>query len=122
MKNTRGSLLTPKDIDDKNFQIIGLFHHGYDMNQVDDFLESVKLTIKVLSQEVLKYREEVGQNTQTIRPEVTKLTNKLHELSAKVESLEARNRKLQEENEELRNHEVILPPKPINPITGLPRD
>lgn len=121
MDNGRGRLLTPEDIDRQSFRTTGLFNHGYDIGEVDDFLESVKLTISALGHEVLQYKNDVGQNTQTIRPEVTELTNQVHELSSQVESLEVRNRKLQEENDDLRNHEVVLPPRPINPITGMPR-
>ncbi len=47
-------LLTPGDVRDVTFDVHGIFRKNYDADQVDEFLESVRMTLDVLGAEVVR--------------------------------------------------------------------
>ena len=60
------ALLTPKDIREHTFQTVR-FKEGYDVDEVDDFLDQVTETVEALGRQAVAG----GQATQTLGPDVT---------------------------------------------------
>ena len=83
------ALLTPKDIREHTFQTVR-FKEGYDVIEVDDFLDQVTQTVEALAKQAVQS----GQSTESLGPDVTGLNNKIAELSAQVQSLEQENQSL----------------------------
>ena len=83
------ALLTPKDIREHTFQTVR-FKEGYDVDEVDDFLDQVTQTVETLAKQAVQS----GQSTESLGPDVTGLNNKIAELSAQVQSLEQENQSL----------------------------
>ena len=62
------ALLTPKDIREHTFQTVR-FKEGYDVDEVDDFLDQVTETVEALGKQAVA----VGQATQSLGPDVAGL-------------------------------------------------
>ena len=73
------ALLTPKDIREHTFQTVR-FKEGYDVDEVDDFLDQVTETVEALGKQAVAS----GQATQSLGPDVAGLNSKISELSAQV--------------------------------------
>ena len=71
------ALLTPKDIREHTFQTVR-FKEGYDVDEVDDFLDQVTETVEALGKQAVAS----GQATQSLGPDVAGLNSKISELSA----------------------------------------
>ena len=71
------ALLTPKDIREHTFQTVR-FKEGYDVDEVDDFLDQVTETVEALGKQAVAS----GQATQSLPPDVAKLNSKISELTA----------------------------------------
>lgn len=69
------ALLTPKDIREHTFQTVR-FKEGYDVDEVDDFLDQVTETVEALGRQAVAG----GQATQTLGPDVTNLNAKISDL------------------------------------------
>ncbi len=80
------ALLTPKDIREHTFQTVR-FKEGYDVDEVDDFLDQVTETVEALGKQAVAS----GQATQSLGPDVAGLNSKISELSAQVQSLQQEN-------------------------------
>ncbi|MFR3353198.1 MAG: DivIVA domain-containing protein [Bifidobacterium bifidum] len=83
------ALLTPKDIREHTFQTVR-FKEGYDVDEVDDFLDQVTETVEALGKQAVAS----GQATQSLPPDVAKLNFKISELTAQVQSLQSENEQL----------------------------
>ena len=83
------ALLTPKDIREHTFQTVR-FKEGYDVDEVDDFLDQVTETVEALGKQAVAS----GQATQSLPPDVAKLNSKISELTAQVQSLQSENEQL----------------------------
>lgn len=93
-RSHRPVLVTPKDIENKKFRIAGLFKRGYDVDEVDSFLDDVAVTIDALGQQLVNVAKNGSlQDTQTLDPEITKLNNVINKLNLQVKALRTRNRK-----------------------------
>ena len=84
------TLLTPKDIREHTFQIVR-FKGGYDVDEVDEFLDQVTETIEALGQQAV---QGLGASTQSLGRDVAGLNTKIAELTSKVESLTKENEAL----------------------------
>ena len=62
------ALLTPKDIREHTFQTVR-FKEGYDVDEVDDFLDQVTETVEALGKQAVAG----GQSTQALGPDVSAL-------------------------------------------------
>ena len=62
------ALLTPKDIREHTFQTVR-FKEGYDVDEVDDFLDQVTETVEALGKQAVAS----GQATQSLGPDVAGL-------------------------------------------------
>ena len=80
------ALLTPKDIREHTFQTVR-FKEGYDVDEVDDFLDQVTETVEALGRQAVAG----GQATQSLGPDVSNLNAKISELSGQVQKLQAEN-------------------------------
>ena len=80
------ALLTPKDIREHTFQTVR-FKEGYDVDEVDDFLDQVTETVEALGRQAVAG----GQATQTLGPDVTNLNAKISDLTGQVQQLESEN-------------------------------
>ena len=78
------ALLTPKDIREHTFQTVR-FKEGYDVDEVDDFLDQVTETVEALGRQAVAG----GQATQTLGPDVTNLNAKISDLTGQVQQLES---------------------------------
>ncbi|RFT35749.1 dihydrouridine synthase, partial [Bifidobacteriaceae bacterium NR020] len=86
------TLLTPKDIREHTFQIVR-FKGGYDVDEVDEFLDQVTETIEALGQQAV---QGLGASTQSLGRDVAGLNTKIAELTSKVESLTKENEALRD--------------------------
>ncbi|MFT8531452.1 DivIVA domain-containing protein [Bifidobacterium aquikefiri] len=86
------ALLTPKDIREHIFQTVR-FKEGYDVDEVDDFLDQVTETVEALGQKAVQG----GASTQSLSPDVTSLNTKISDLTAQLEASQNENRKLKEQ-------------------------
>ena len=100
------ALLTPKDIREHTFQTVR-FKEGYDVDEVDDFLDQVTETVEALGKQAVAS----GQATQSLPPDVAKLNSKISELTAQVQSL-------QSENEQLKSASPCTPALTCTPASG----
>ena len=66
------ALLTPKDIREHTFQTVR-FKEGYDVDEVDDFLDQVTETVEALGKQAVAS----GQATQSLGPDVAGLNSKI---------------------------------------------
>ena len=89
------ALLTPKDIREHTFQTVR-FKEGYDVDEVDDFLDQVTETVEALGKQAVA----VGQATQSLGPDVAGLNSKISELNAQVQSLQQENATLKSASEQ----------------------
>ena len=89
------ALLTPKDIREHTFQTVR-FKEGYDVDEVDDFLDQVTETVEALGKQAVAS----GQATQSLGPDVAGLNSKISELSAQVQSLQQENATLKSASEQ----------------------
>jgi len=80
------ALLTPKDIKEHTFQTVR-FKEGYDVDEVDDFLDQVTETVEALGRQAVAG----GQATQTLGPDVTNLNAKISDLTGQVQQLQSEN-------------------------------
>ena len=64
------ALLTPKDIREHTFQTVR-FKEGYDVDEVDDFLDQVTETVEALGKQAVAS----GQATQSLGPDVAGLNS-----------------------------------------------
>ena len=80
------ALLTPKDIREHTFQTVR-FKEGYDVDEVDDFLDQVTETVEALGRQAVAG----GQATQSLGPDVTNLNAKISDLTGQVQQLESEN-------------------------------
>ena len=66
------ALLTPSEIREHTFTTVR-FKEGYDVDEVDDFLDQVTETVEALGRQAVQS----GQSTQSLGPDVTGLNNKI---------------------------------------------
>jgi DivIVA domain-containing protein len=85
------ALLTPKDIREHAFQTVR-FKEGYDVEEVDDFLDQVTETVEALGKQAVA--NDNGQSTQSLGPDVSKLNSKISDLTSQVQSLSRENQAL----------------------------
>lgn len=118
------ALLTPKDIREHTFQTVR-FKEGYDVDEVDDFLDQVTETVEALGRQAVAG----GQATQTLGPDVTNLNAKISDLTGQMQQLESENAGLknavlaqQPSAGKIRQHSLSLPSsaKPRNPTARCP--
>lgn len=84
------ALLTPKDIRKHTFQTVR-FKEGYDVDEVDDFLDQVTETIEALGKQAV---EGAGQSTQSLGADVAALNGKIAELTTQLQSAKEENSQL----------------------------
>ena len=101
------TLLTPKDIREHTFQIVR-FKGGYDVDEVDDFLDQVTETIEALGQQAV---QGLGASTQSLGQDVAGLNKKIAELTSKVESLTKENESLRAASKEGADKEDVVSAK-----------
>ena len=89
------ALLTPKDIREHTFQTVR-FKEGYDVDEVDDFLDQVTETVEALGKQAVAG----GQATQSLGPDVAGLNSKISELNAQIQSLQQENATLKSASEQ----------------------
>ena len=75
------ALLTPDDVREHVFPTVHL-KTGYDMEEVDDFLDEVTSTIEALSTQAVQ-----SGSTQSFGPEIAQLNEKISQLSTENEQL-----------------------------------
>ena len=93
-RSRRPVLVTPKDIENKKFRIAGFFKRGYDVDEVDNFLDDVAVTIDALGKQLVNVTNNGSlQDTQTLDPEIAKLNNVINKLNLQVKALRNKNRK-----------------------------
>ena len=120
------ALLTPKDIREHTFQTVR-FKEGYDVDEVDDFLDQVTETVEALGRQAVAG----GQATQSLGPDVTNLNAKISDLTGQVQQLESENAGLKNAVAQaqqaaqaamIRQHSLSLPSsaKPRNPTARCP--
>ena len=80
------ALLTPKDIREHTFQTVR-FKEGYDVDEVDDFLDQVTETVEALGKQAMQN----GPATQPLGQDVANLNAKISELNNQIESLKKEN-------------------------------
>ena len=73
------ALLTPKDIREHTFQTVR-FKEGYDVDEVDDFLDQVTETVEALGKQAVAS----GQATQSLGPDVAGLNSKISQRPGSV--------------------------------------
>ncbi|WP_300765760.1 DivIVA domain-containing protein [uncultured Bifidobacterium sp.] len=86
------ALLTPKDIRKHTFQTVR-FKEGYDVDEVDDFLDQVTETIEALGKQAVQGS---GQSTQSLGADVAALNGKIAELTTQLQSAQEENSRLKE--------------------------
>ncbi|MCH4158763.1 MAG: DivIVA domain-containing protein [Bifidobacterium minimum] len=84
------ALLTPKDIRKHTFQTVR-FKEGYDVDEVDDFLDQVTETIEALGKQAV---QGAGQSTQSLGADVAALNGKIAELTTQLQSAKEENSQL----------------------------
>ncbi len=80
------ALLTPKDIREHTFQTVR-FKEGYDVDEVDDFLDQVTETVEALGKQAMQN----GPATQPLGQDVANLNAKISELNNQIEALKKEN-------------------------------
>lgn len=83
------ALLTPKDIREHTFQTVR-FKEGYDVDEVDDFLDQVTETVEALGKQAMQN----GQSTQSLGPDVAALNGKIAELTTQLQAAQNENEQL----------------------------
>ncbi|MCT6874077.1 MAG: DivIVA domain-containing protein, partial [Bifidobacterium sp.] len=86
------ALLTPNDIREHTFQTVR-FKEGYDVDEVDDFLDQVTDTVEALGKQAMQGN---AASTQSLGTDVASLNSKISDLTAQVESLQTENRDLKQ--------------------------
>ena len=59
--------LTPEDVDNKRFSTARVMRQGYDMTEVDNFLDEVAAEMKRLHSELTELREKASARAREVR-------------------------------------------------------
>lgn len=93
--------VTPEDVRNKQFTT-SRFKEGYDLDEVDDFLDSIEETLSALTKEVADLRATAkGEIPSSIREEIATLTKENNRLKGELDQAVNSVEKLRAENESL---------------------
>ena len=86
------ALLTPGDIRNKKIPLAGRFQQGYNLDEVDDFLEECAQTVDELGKQYATQTQSLGPDVAALNTQVSQLTGEntrlRSELSAAQEKLQ----------------------------------
>lgn len=93
--------LTPEEIHNKTFNV-STFKKGYDLDEVDDFLDEIEITVSALVREVADLQSATrGEIPASITAKIDELTSENETLSASLASAQAEVETLRAQNAQL---------------------